>query len=62
MGVVNEGSLQVIDLEVILENRSIINSTGITIRYILTSSIAMIVVFVFHTISYICDSMMSKKR
>ena len=63
MGVVNEGSLQVIDLEVILENRSMINSTGITIRYILTSSIiAMIVVFVFHTISYICDSMMSKKR
>ena len=47
----NEGSLQVVDIEVVIRKLTF----SITIRYIL-SSVAL-VVFVFHTVSYLCDSM-----
>ena len=49
---VNEGSLQVIDIAVILENLP----TGIVLLYGTYLPVAL-VVFVIYTISYICDSM-----
>ena len=49
--VVNEGSLQVIDREVIMENWPII-----VLLYGTYLPVAL-VVFVIHTISYICDNM-----
>ena len=53
---VNEGSLQVIDIEV---NGKLTYIITIRYRYILTSS-ASLVVFVIHTISYICESMSNR--
>ena len=47
---VNEGSLQVINIEVIVENLPIVLLYG-------TYLPVALVVFVFQTISYICDSM-----
>ena len=48
---VNEGSLQVIGIEVIMENRPIVLLYGTYLP------VTLLVVFVIHTISYICDSM-----
>ena len=45
---VNEGSLQVIDIEVILEIDLLLFGTCLPVA---------LVVFVIHTISYICESM-----
>ena len=52
---VNEGSLQVIDIEVILEN------WPIALLYGTYLPVVARVVFVVHTIPYICDSIMSKR-
>ena len=50
---VNEGSLQVIDREVILENVSVVLLYSAYLPVV-----ALVLVFVIHTISYIiCDSM-----
>ena len=49
MGV--EGNLQVIDIEVTMENCSIVLLHGTYLP------VALIMVFVIHTLSYICESM-----
>ena len=48
---VNDGSLQVIDIEVILKNLPMVLLYGTCLP------VVALVVFIVHTISYICDSM-----
>ena len=50
---VDEGSLEVIDIEVRLENWPLVLLYG-TCTYL---PVVALVVFAIHTISYVCDSM-----